>query len=55
MNESIKSVKPGAGPRHIIIHPNKKFAYLISELISIVTVFYLCDGVLSGPDDQTSV
>ena len=55
MNESIKSVKPGAGPRHIVIHPNKKFAYLISEIISIVTVFYLSEGIVSGSDGQTSV
>lgn len=32
-------VKPGAGPRHIDIHPNGKFAYLIEELTGTVTAF----------------
>ena len=30
---------PGAGPRHIAIHPNGRFAYLISELNSTMTAF----------------
>ncbi|MBG8554078.1 lactonase family protein [Hymenobacter guriensis] len=28
---------PGAGPRHLIFHPNKRWAYLINELNSTVT------------------
>lgn len=31
------SVKPGAGPRHLVFHPNGKFAYLINELDSTIT------------------
>jgi 6-phosphogluconolactonase len=31
-------VKPGAGPRHVAFHPNGKWAYLINELDSTVTV-----------------
>jgi 6-phosphogluconolactonase len=30
---------PGAGPRHFAFHPSGKFAYVISELASTVTVF----------------
>jgi 6-phosphogluconolactonase len=30
---------PGAGPRHLAFHPNGKFAYVLSELNSTVTVF----------------
>ncbi len=30
---------PGAGPRHLAIHPNGKFVYAINELASTVTVF----------------
>ncbi|WP_046246533.1 lactonase family protein [Hymenobacter terrenus] len=30
--------RPGAGPRHLIFHPNGKQAYLINELNSTVTV-----------------
>ncbi|MDB6057410.1 MAG: pgl 2 [Verrucomicrobiales bacterium] len=33
------SVKPGAGPRHIALHPNNKFAYVINELDSTMTAF----------------
>ncbi|MBZ5679010.1 MAG: lactonase family protein [Acidobacteriia bacterium] len=32
-------LKDGAGPRHFAFHPNGKFAYVISELQSTVTVF----------------
>lgn len=34
---------PGAGPRHITIHPNKKFAYLVEELTGHV-VCYAIEG-----------
>jgi len=30
---------PGAGPRHLAFHPNKKFAYVLSEVSSTVTAF----------------
>jgi 6-phosphogluconolactonase len=33
------SVAPGAGPRHFAFHPSGKFAYVINELHSTVTVF----------------
>ena len=33
------AVKPGTGPRHIALHPNNKFAYVINELDSTLTVF----------------
>lgn len=36
---SAVSVKPGTGPRHIALHPNNKFAYVINELDSTLTVF----------------
>lgn len=29
--------KPGAGPRHLVFHPNGKLAYLVNELNSTVT------------------
>ncbi len=32
-------VTPGAGPRHSVFHPNGKYAYLINELDSTITVF----------------
>jgi 6-phosphogluconolactonase len=30
---------PGSGPRHLVFHPNGKFAFLISELASTITTF----------------
>lgn len=32
-------MKPGSGPRHLLFSANEKFAYVISELVSTVTVF----------------
>jgi 6-phosphogluconolactonase len=32
-------VAPGAGPRHLAFHPNGKFAYVLNEVNSTVTVF----------------
>jgi 6-phosphogluconolactonase len=32
-------VKAGAGPRHLVFHPNGKFAYLIYELDSSISTF----------------
>jgi 6-phosphogluconolactonase len=32
-------VKPGAGPRHLAFNPNGKFAYVLTEMDSSVTVF----------------
>lgn len=32
------SVKPGSGPRHLIFHPNNKFAYCMTEFSSEVIV-----------------
>jgi len=33
------AVAPGFGPRHFTFHPNGRFAYLINELVSTITVF----------------
>jgi 6-phosphogluconolactonase len=40
--------EPGAGPRHIDIHPNGKYAYLMEELTGAVSVYKIeKDGYLS--------
>lgn len=36
---SSASVKPGAGPRHLAIHPTGKFAYVINEIDCTITAF----------------
>ena len=33
------SVKPGSGPRHIALHPNGRWAYVISEMGNSITAF----------------
>ena len=38
-NPSSASVKPGAGPRHLAIHPTGKFAYVINEIDCTITAF----------------
>lgn len=36
------SLKPGSGPRHMVFHPNSKFAYVLTELSSeVVTLKYV--------------
>jgi 6-phosphogluconolactonase len=30
-------MKPGSGPRHLVFHPNGKFAYVVNEMASTVT------------------
>lgn len=36
---TFRKLKPGAGPRHIAVHPNGKFVFVASELNSTVTAF----------------
>ena len=36
---SFASVKPGAGPRHMVFRPDGRFAYVVNELSSTVSVF----------------
>ena len=37
-NLNAAAVKPGAGPRHIVFHPNGNWAYVINELDSTVAI-----------------
>ena len=54
---------PGTGPRHLVFHPNGKFAYLVGELTSeiVVLAYNAADGsfktvqtVSSIPDTHTT-
>lgn len=56
-NGEYLEVEPGSGPRHIGFHPNGKFAYIVTELSSMLLV---CDynfetGVLSQPKQKISL
>jgi 6-phosphogluconolactonase len=41
------TVEPGGGPRHLVFHPNGKFAYLVLELEGAVAAFDYHDGQLT--------
>lgn len=41
-------VKDGCGPRHLVFHPNGKYAYLITELSGEVLAFKYQDGNLEN-------
>ena len=38
-DEPSMAVKPGAGPRHIVFHPNGRYAYLVNELDSTIAAY----------------
>jgi 6-phosphogluconolactonase len=38
-NPAYATLNRGSGPRHLVFHPNGKFAYVLTELESSVTVF----------------
>jgi 6-phosphogluconolactonase len=46
-------VKPGAGPRHIAFHPNNKWAFVINEMASSITVFNYDSGSGALQEVQT--
>lgn len=53
-------VSPGAGPRHISFHPNRKWIYLMEEMSGNVSAFEFSNGqmkniqtVSAHPDDYT--
>ncbi|MET6999200.1 lactonase family protein [Chitinophaga defluvii] len=46
-NPSFAPLFPGAGPRHIVFHTNRKWAYVIRELDGKVTAFRYSKGKLT--------
>ncbi|MEO7309071.1 MAG: lactonase family protein [Chitinophagaceae bacterium] len=38
---------PGTGPRHLVFHPKKPFAYLVEEMAGQVEVFQYSKGILT--------
>ena len=47
-DSSFVSVEPGSGPRHFTFHPNGKIAYLIHEMLGLVTAFKYENGKLEA-------
>jgi 6-phosphogluconolactonase len=59
---SYVTAQAGSGPRHIVFHPNKKFAYLIHELSGTVSAYSYQNGKFkqlqelpTHPDGYTGV
>ncbi len=50
-------LQPGAGPRHLTLHPNGKYAYVINELDSTLTAFKYdgSNGTLSTLDTVSTL
>ena len=46
-DQDFQSTTPGAGPRHIIFHPTKAYAYLINEMAGSVNVYDYKKGSLT--------
>ena len=46
LKDSVVSLKPGTGPRHIVFHPAKSDVYIIGELTGTVDAFHF--DTLSG-------
>ncbi len=42
--KSFVTAPPGAGPRHVAFHPNGKFAFVVFELLNLVTSYRYADG-----------
>src|SRR5688572_10340547 len=56
-NQPWATLKPGAGPRHLSLHPDGEYAYVINELDSTVTVFKYDgdEGTLSEVDTVSTL
>ncbi|RLN68737.1 hypothetical protein BBP00_00000827 [Phytophthora kernoviae] len=54
--ESLETVSrpPGSEPRHMVVHPNSKFAYIIDELSNVVGVYKINEdeALLAAPAIQ---
>ncbi len=48
------NVQPGAGPRHMIFHPNGRYMYLINELNSTVILYYY-DSEAGGLEEVQTI
>jgi 6-phosphogluconolactonase len=56
-NQPWATLKPGAGPRHLSLHPDGEYAYVINELDSTVTTFKYDgdEGTLSEVDTVSTL
>ena len=50
--KSFRTFPAGAGPRHILFHPNGRFAFIVFELGNLVASYRYDDGVFSPVSTQ---
>lgn len=48
------SLPPGSGPRHLVLHPQCNFVYVVNELLSTISACTYHDGVLRPLADPVS-
>jgi 6-phosphogluconolactonase len=53
LEQQNETAKMPGGPRHVVLHPNGRFAYVVTELSSLAGVFELEGGTLSPEPVQT--
>lgn len=53
-HESVKTI-PGAGPRHLVFHPDGKRLYAANELDSTVTRYEYNDGAFSAKESRPTI
>ena len=51
----VLQLKAGSGPRHIVVSPDNRFAFLLNELTATVTTLALQDGLLKEVDSVPSL
>jgi len=52
-NQESISVTPGDGPRHFVFHPNRKFAYLLTEIGNRIYVYSFDEAIAVLTELQT--
>lgn len=53
--QSFAKITDGGGPRHLVFHPNNKYAYLVEEMGGAVDAFNYIDGKLDLIQHITSI
>ena len=51
--KTFRTEPAGGGPRHLVFHPNGKYAFVIFELANLVSSYSYSDGVLKHIDTQS--
>ncbi|GGB67376.1 3-carboxymuconate cyclase [Flavobacterium suaedae] len=53
VEQDVKDVKKGSGPRHLVFNPNNTFLYTLHELDGTLSAYYYKDGNMANVQDLT--